>query len=128
MNVLALRVLSGDVVVWRADPSVPVDFAAMSGVLVSVSRTAAELSGVCDASSVPELATRVEGGWAVLEVVGPLDFSLTGVLASITRPLADAGVTIFAVSTFDTDYLLVRSEALRDAVAALREAGHDVDG
>lgn len=125
---IALRVLSGEIVIWRADASVPIDVAVMGGVLVSVTRTAAELSGVCDASSVPRLATRVERGWAVLEVVGPLDFSLTGVLASITRPLADAGVTIFAVSTFDTDYVLVRREALVDAVTALREAGHDVDG
>jgi uncharacterized protein len=67
-----------------------------------------------------------ERGWRALVVRGPLDFALTGVLASLATPLAEAGVSIFALSTYDTDYVLVREAQLRDAVAALAAAGNDV--
>ena len=63
-------------------------------------------------------------GWRCLQVAGPLDFALTGVLASLAQPLAAAGVSIFAISTYDTDYLLVPDEALDASLAALRSAGH----
>ena len=88
-------------------------------------RTAAEVSVVCDAAGVPDGAA-AERGWRALTVEGPLDFALTGVLAALAVPLAAAGVSIFAVSTYDTDHVLVRSERLADAVAALRAAGHTV--
>lgn len=65
-------------------------------------------------------------GWRCLKLAGPLDPNLTGVLASVLQPLADAGVSIFALSTFDTDYVLVRDAQLEKAVAALRDAGHSV--
>jgi hypothetical protein len=61
-------------------------------------------------------------------VAGPLQFSLTGVLAALAVPLAEREVSIFALSTFDTDYLLVKSDQLETAAAALREAGHEVAG
>lgn len=93
----------------------------------SVTRTAAELSIVCPAGRVPE-GVRREAGWRLLEVHGPLDFALTGVLAGLTASLAEAGVSTFAVSTFDTDYLLVREAMIGQAVAALRAAGHRVLG
>ena len=80
---------------------------------------------VCAAARVPADA-RAERGWRALRVAGPLDFALTGVLAAVAVPLADAGVSIFAVSTFDTDYVLVRADRLEAAVAALRAAGHRV--
>ena len=89
-------------------------------------RTAAELTVVCEAARVPPDA-RAERGWRALEVVGPLDLALTGVLVSLLEPLARAGVAIFAVSTYDTDHVLVRADRLDDAVAALRAAGHRVD-
>jgi hypothetical protein len=62
----------------------------------------------------------------MLQVAGPLEFSMTGVLAAIAAPLADAGVSIFAISTYDTDYVLVKEEMLAKAVGALRAAGHRV--
>jgi hypothetical protein len=62
-----------------------------------------------------------------LEVQGPLEFELTGILAGISAPLAAAGVPIFAVSTFDTDYVLVHSAHLERAVEALKGAGHSVE-
>jgi len=61
-----------------------------------------------------------------LGVKGPLDFALTGILASLTGPLAEAGVSIFSVSTYDTDYLLVAEHDLERGIAALERAGHTV--
>lgn len=88
-------------------------------------RTPAELSLVCLEESAPAAAA-VETGWRALEVTGPLDFGLTGVLASLAAPLAESGVSIFAVSTFDTDYVLVRESALETALVALTRAGHRI--
>jgi hypothetical protein len=88
-----------------------------------LARTPDELSLVCPEQDAPAEA-RVETGWRAFKVAGPLDFSLTGVLASLAAPLAAAGVSIFAVSTFDTDYLLVREASLAQARAALESAGH----
>lgn len=92
---------------------------------VSVTRTADELSIVCADDAVPD-GIRAERGWRCLAVAGPLDFGMTGVLASIAAPLADAGISIFALSTFDTDYVLVKAEKLAAAAEALRRAGHSL--
>lgn len=97
------------------------------GSFVSVTRTAAELSVVCETAAVPADAV-AERGWRRLEVLGPLDFALTGVLASLAQPLAEAGVPVFVISTHDTDHLLVKGDRLADAEAALRSAGHEVAG
>ncbi|MDO4246361.1 MAG: ACT domain-containing protein, partial [Deinococcus sp.] len=91
----------------------------------SVTRTADELSVVCGAKQVPD-NVQSSRGWAALKLHGPFDFGLTGVLASILDPLRDAGVGIFAVSTFDTDYVLVAHRDLPTALTALREAGHQL--
>jgi hypothetical protein len=106
--------------------SLPAWAAPGDGELHAVVRTAAELTVVCAAARVPG-DVRAERGWHALAVEGPLDLALTGVLASLLVPLARAGVSIFAVSTYDTDHVLVRSERLAEAVEALREAGHRVD-
>jgi hypothetical protein len=68
----------------------------------------------------------VERGWRAICVAGPLDFALVGILASLSTTLASAGVSIFAISTFDTDYILVKEQSLGDACAALAAAGHDI--
>lgn len=110
---------------WRLPPdSVPPPPG--DSLFLSVTRTAAELSVVGPAGLVPD-GVPVETGWACLEVEGPLAFELTGVLAGISAPLAAAGVPIFVVSTFDTDYVLVHSGHLERAVAALEGAGHSVE-
>jgi hypothetical protein len=88
-------------------------------------RRGAELSIVCATERVPA-DVAAEHGWRALEVEGPLDFGLTGVLASIAQPLADAGVPIFVLSTYDTDLVLVRDERIDTALAALEDAGHSV--
>jgi hypothetical protein len=101
-----------------ADAAVPASF-------FSVTRTPDELSIVCVESQAPDDA-KSERGWRVLQVIGPLEFSLTGILAAIAAPLAAAGVSIFAISTFDTDYVLVKEENLAKALDALRAADHRV--
>ena len=90
-----------------------------------MSWTADETSVVCELASVPDGVTS-EAGWRVFKVAGPIEFGLTGVLLSIAKPLADAGIGIFAVSTFDTDYVLVKGTSLDSAVVALTEFGHTV--
>jgi len=92
---------------------------------VSVTRTADELSVVCPGEAVPS-SVRAEHGFRVLKIDGPLDFSLTGILAAVAGPLADAGISIFAVSTYDTDYVLVKAKDLNQAVAVLQAGGHCV--
>ena len=96
------------------------------GLFSSITRTEEELSVVCAEAQVPG-GVRREGGWRVLKVQGPLDFSLTGVLASLTVPLAREGISVFALSTFDTDYLLVKEEKLEKAIQALREEGYAIN-
>jgi len=93
--------------------------------VVTVSWTPDEVSVICLADRVPAGAT-VETPWRCLRVQGPLNFALTGVLASLAGPLAEARVNIMAFSTFDTDYLLVPSVRLAEAVATLIAAGHRV--
>jgi hypothetical protein len=97
----------------------------MRGAFFSVTRTPTELSAVCDATVVPSDVVAV-GPWRALSVRGPLDLNLTGILAGLATALATAGISLFSVSTFETDYILVRSTDLGRAVRALREAGHDV--
>jgi uncharacterized protein len=108
-----------------SDEAVPVWLAEATGRPVSITRTPDELSVVVPEEVVPT-GVRAEAGWRAWSVVGPLPFSMTGVLASLAVPLATAEVPIFVVSTFDTDWLLLRDEHLPAAVAALEQAGHSV--
>ncbi|AOS45863.1 hypothetical protein Verru16b_02954 [Lacunisphaera limnophila] len=92
---------------------------------LSITRTGEELSIVCAAELVPA-AVRQQPGWQAFKIAGPLDFALTGILASVLGPLARAGVSIFTVSTFDTDYVLVPASRLPEAIRALTAAGHTI--
>ncbi len=94
---------------------------------VSLTRTEDELSIVC-AEDVAAGLPRVDTGWRAVKVQGPFAFDQTGILASFLDPLAVAAIGIFAVSTFDTDYILVKSENLAKALAALKQAGHHLIG
>ena len=109
----------------RLDPDAGVPEWVAGGPFWSVTRSESELSVVCREDDVPAGAS-AERGWIALRLAGPLDFTLTGVVASLCTPLAEARVPIFVLSTFETDYLLVREGDLARSIEALREAGHDV--
>lgn len=95
------------------------------GEFFSVTRTPEEVSIIVAESRIPE-AAKCERGFRLLKVQGPLDFSLVGIIAGLSGTLADAGVSIFALSTYDTDYVMVKQADLERAVAALRTAGYEV--
>lgn len=126
MRPLSLLVLEGTFAVCRLAPEAALPDWATDGGFCSVTRTADELSIVCPQSAVPE-GIRCERGWRCLRVAGTIDFSLVGILASLVDPLADAGVSVFALSTFDTDYLLVKGMDFEKAKAVLWQAGHTID-
>jgi len=122
---LRLAVVPGRLAVCRLPPkdAIP-DWASAAG-FSSVTRTHDELSVVCAEAAVPA-DVRGERGWRLLVVAGPLDFGVVGVIASLVEPLARAGIPIFVLSTFDTDYLLVKEVRLAEAGAVLTAAGHEI--
>jgi hypothetical protein len=119
---LVLRLLDGELAILQLPP----DAAAHEWLnlrakpLVSVTRTADELSVVCPLSEVPA-GMACEAGWRAFVVEGKQDFSAVGILSRILSPLADASISIFSISTFDTDYILVRIDVLEKARSVLRE-------
>jgi len=108
----------------RADEPVPAE---RQGAFYSITRTERETSVVLEEELVPPGAL-AETGLALFRVKGELDFALTGVMAALSLPLAAAGVSLFAIATFDTDWLLLREEHVPDALAAWQGAGHVIDG
>lgn len=117
--------LPGRFAIARLDPRADVPSWAWEGDVASVTRTGDELSIVCDETAIPS-GVQSEGGWRALKIAGPMDLSIVGVLASVAAPLAEAGISVFAVSTFETDYILVRERAMHRAEGALRAAGHRI--
>ena len=117
-----LRWLPDHLAVCRFDPQMTLPPAVWEGSFLSITRTAAELSLVLPEAQV-QPGWQAEGGWRALQVIGPLEFSLTGILSQLSAPLAEAGIPIFAISTYDTDYLLVREGDVEQAQAALAAAG-----
>ncbi|MBE0656748.1 MAG: ACT domain-containing protein [Bryobacteraceae bacterium] len=124
MHRLEYRIHPGRFAVCRLDAVSPVPAWLPNDGWSSITRTPAELSIVCEESAVPD-AVKKQGGWRQIELAGPFDFALTGILASILNPLAVAGVPIFAISTFDTDWILIPGEHLEKAKRALAAAGHN---
>ncbi len=121
---MKLKVFDSKMAICRlpSDAGVPVW---ATGEFCSITRTPDELSIVCEQERVPQ-TVEAERDWRMFRVEGKLDFSLTGILASIARPLAEAGVSIFSISTFNTDYIFVKSGDLVKAIAALKSAGFEV--
>ena len=109
--------------VVRLAPDAPIPFWATEAPFFSITRTHDELSIVAEELLVPA-DVNSQPGWSMLKFHGPFPFSETGILSSVLAPLASAKISIFAVSTFDTDYLLVPSTSLEAAVATLEQSGH----
>ena len=122
---LKLTLLPDTLAICRLPRDAAIPGWALASDFYSITRTADELSLVCHQRDVPDDVQR-DGDWRCLKVHGPLAFSMVGVMASLATPLADAGISIFVISTFDTDYLLVKQAPLESALAALTAAGHSI--
>jgi hypothetical protein len=122
---LNLSVVDGIFAVCKLSADATIPAWATAGHFFSITRTADELSVVCRQGAVPD-GIKCERGWRCLRVAGTIPFSVVGVLASLTAPLAEAGISVFAISTFDTDYLLVKAKDLERAVDVLRRRGHTI--
>ena len=120
---LTLSLLPHTFAICRLGPEADIPSWSLDGDFFSVTRTQEELSLVCLQEKVPE-NIRCEKDFRCLKVGGPLDFSLTGILSSLTIPLAQSGISVLAISTFDTDYLLVNEAHVDRAVQKLSQAGY----
>ncbi len=120
---LTFRVLAGSYAVTRHAPTAPVPDWADDGEFTSVTRTAEELSIVCPLKNCPGNGSALKR-WTCLKLEGTFEFSLTGVLLAFIRPLSENQIPIFAISTYDTDYVLIPEEREGDAVMLLQKAGY----
>lgn len=123
---MKLNQIEGNFSVVRLEPQSAIPEWVWNGSFTSISKTEDELSVVCGSQFVPSSTKKDERNWCLLKVDGPLGFSLTGILSSIAKPLADDGISIFSISTFDTDYILVKSDNISKAVSSLERVGHQV--
>lgn len=123
---LKLSLLEGRFGICRLEKDAEIPAWAYGSNFFSVTRTLDELSIVCQEKGIPA-DIRAEREWDCLKIEGPLDFGLTGILAGLTKILADCGISIFAVSTYDTDYILVREKDIEKTIKALMNEGYTVE-
>ena len=122
---LTLSLLTGEYAVCKLEPGHDIPKWVTRNGFWSVTKTRNELSIVCPEDRIPE-GVKAESGWKILEVEGPLDFSMTGVLNCLTKPLADSKISVFVLSAYLTDFLLIRSKDLKPAIEVLRAQGHKI--
>jgi hypothetical protein len=126
LHQIRFRRVAGKFAICRLDPASAIpEWALRTGVLTSITRTRDQLSIVCFQSDVSG-NVKFEGGWLCLKLEGPFPFSMTGVLASFIDPLSANRIPIFAISTFDTDYVLIKEEFWESAHPVLKSAGHEL--
>lgn len=123
--ILSLSVMEKRLAACRFAPDAGVPEWAAQASFASVTRTAEELSIICDEDVVP-VDVRCARDWRALKLEGPFDFALVGILASILQPLAREGISVLAVGTYDTDYVLIRAGQFERAIAVLAQAGHRI--
>lgn len=123
---LKLDLLPETLALCHLDRNAPIPPWAKGENFLSISRTSDELSIICPQGQVPE-GVKKDGGWRCLKVGGTLDVSITGVLAALTMPLAVENISVFAVSTFSTDYLLIQKKHLDKAINILIRSGHYIE-
>lgn len=122
---LKLSLLLPRLAISRLAPSAPIPAWASKGSLFSVTRTNDELSIVAEESVTP-VGLQTQSGWRAFKVHGPLAFSEIGVISALASPLTESNISMFVLSTFDTDYLLIASSDLAAAIAVLEQAGHTI--
>lgn len=123
MNGLTMEILEGTYGVCRLNNTSAIPTWVSHSKFNSITLTEDELSIVCEMSHIPKDIV-CEGDWKVLKVKGPLDFALTGILANISTILADSDISLFAISTYDTDYILVKNNDLDQSIEALTKHKH----
>jgi len=122
---LVLKASNGIYAVCRFDSSQPIPDWAKDSEFYSITRTFEELSIVCSQESISD-DVKCEKDWRMLKVEGPLDFSLIGILSSISTVLAHSKISIFVISTFNTDYILVKNKDFDNAISALSYEGYEI--
>jgi uncharacterized protein len=126
VSTLRFSLLSETFAICRLDPTTGIpEWALRPAMLISITRTDEELSIVCPEANVP-IGLKSDAGWICLKLQGPFPFSMTGVLASFINPLSSNRIPIFAIATFDTDYVLIKQEFWEAGSAALESAGHEI--
>lgn len=123
---MKIKIIDGIYGVCRLNPFDAIPDWAIKGEIYSITNTKEELSILCLESNIPS-DMKCERNWRILKVEGPLDFSLIGILASISSILAKSEISIFAISTYDTDYILLKEKDLQKGVNALVNEGYDID-
>jgi len=123
MSALKLETLDGSYSIHRFQHSAEIPAAVLKSEFYNITRTDDELSIVCK-SEIELKGNLCDSGWSCIRIAGVLDFALTGILAKLSDILAKAGIPIFAISTYNTDYILVKSDKLNSAIAALKESGY----
>jgi len=123
---LTFMILQETFVICRLDKDAPIPDWAVQGNLYSVTRTKDELSIVCPLINVPK-GIVCNQGWSCLKFKGPLDLSLTGIISSIASTLERENISLFSISTYDTDYVMVKEKNLEQAIFALTKAGQRIE-
>ena len=123
---LTLSILPNHLAICRLSPDADIPAWSKNTEFYSITRSKDELSVICFNENAP-LDVQAERDWRALKIQGRLDFSLTGILASLVSPLAEAEISVFAISTYDTDYVLVREKFLSQAISILKKEGHSLN-
>lgn len=125
MSKLKLKIITDQLTIYRLAADSPIPDQIHKSAFYSISRSEDELSIVCDSSILID-SESASSNWCGYKVLGPLDFSLVGILAKLSTTLAEAGISIFAVSTFDTDYILIKADKMEQSGKVLEGAGYTI--
>jgi len=120
---MKLQIIKGEYSICKLASMEQIDFSAE---LIFIAKTPDEISIVCESTHIPQNAIAVESGWKALKVSGVLDFGLIGIVAKISNILANAGISIFVVSTYNTDYILMKAASFDKGLEALVGEGYSV--
>lgn len=121
-----IQILNQNFTIHKFDPDEKLPPELIESKLFWIGKTDEELSVVCE-SGIKLPSKKSDSGWSALKIIGPLDFSEIGILAGISKTLAEAGISIFALSTFDTDYILIKKSKIENAVNALHQNGYPIE-